>query len=99
MEKYLLGKINITNFKVGFLGVCLVVMVGGGGGGYASLKTVRILKIYLYGISGQIFGLFLPFSAIEGFELFWMGGLHKNIQLKLEFLKGSFLVQHFPTIH
>ena len=26
---------------------------------------------------------------------FWMGSLHKNIQLMLEFLKAPFLVQHF----
>ena len=38
--------------------------------------------------------LFL-FSVIDGFEWFWMGSLHKNIQLMLEFLKGPFLVLHF----
>ena len=40
-------------------------------------------------------GLFLLFSVIDGFVCFCMGSLHKNIQLKLEFLKGSFLVLHF----
>ena len=35
--------------------------------------------------------LFLLFSVIDGFEWFWMGNLHKNIQLMLEFLKGSSL--------
>ena len=39
--------------------------------------------------------LFLLFSVIDGFEWFWMGSLHKNIQLMLEFLKGPFLVLHF----
>ena len=34
--------------------------------------------------------LFLLFSVIDGFEWFWMGSLHKNIQLMLEFLKASF---------
>ena len=39
--------------------------------------------------------LFLLFSVIDGFEWFWMGSLHKNIQLMLEFLKGPLLVLHF----
>ena len=47
-----------------------------------------------YGISGQIFGLIL-FSVIDGFKWFWMGSLHKNIQLMQEFLKNPFLVLHF----
>ena len=49
-----------------------------------------------YGISGQIFlALFLFFSVIDGFECFWMGSRHKNMQLILDFLKGPFFVQHF----
>ena len=39
--------------------------------------------------------LFLFFSAIDSFEWFWMGSVHKNIQLMLGFLKGRFLVLHF----
>ena len=39
--------------------------------------------------------LFLFLPVIDGFGLFWMGRLHKNIQVKTEFLKGSFLVLHF----
>ena len=39
--------------------------------------------------------LFLLFSVIENFGWLWMGNLHKNIQLMLEFLKGPFLVFHF----
>ena len=39
--------------------------------------------------------LFVLFSVIDGFEWFWMGSLHKNIQLMLEFLKAPFLVLHF----
>ena len=39
--------------------------------------------------------LFLFFLAIDGFDWFWMGSLHKNIQLMLEFLKALFLVLHF----
>ena len=35
------------------------------------------------------------FSVIDDFEWFWMESLHKNIQLMLEFLKGTFLVLHF----
>ena len=39
--------------------------------------------------------LFFLFSVIGSFGWFWMGSLHKNIQLMLEFLKGPFLVLHF----
>ena len=39
--------------------------------------------------------LFLPFSVIDGFGWFWMRSLPKNIQLKLEFLKGILLLLHF----
>ena len=39
--------------------------------------------------------LFLPFSVIDCFGWFWIGSLHKNIQLMLEFLKAPFLVLHF----
>ena len=39
--------------------------------------------------------LFLLFSVIDGFEWFWMGSLHKNIQLMLEFRKAPLLVLHF----
>ena len=39
--------------------------------------------------------LFLLFAVIDSFEWFWMGRLHKNIQLRLEFLKAPFLVLHF----
>ena len=56
-----------------------------------SLKSYRIL--------GQNFALFLLFSVIDGFKWFWMGSLHKNIQLMLEFLKAPFLVLHFSTTH
>ena len=39
--------------------------------------------------------LFLLFSEIDQIVLFWMGSLHKNIQSKLEFLKGPFVALHF----
>ena len=38
--------------------------------------------------------VFLLFSVIVCFGWFWMGNLHTNIQLMLEFLKGAFLVLH-----
>ena len=52
-------------------------------------------KLKSYGISGQIFALFLLFSVIDSFEWFWMESLHKNIQLMVELLKPPFLVLHF----
>ena len=39
--------------------------------------------------------VFLVFSVINSFKWFWMESLHKNIQLRLEFLKAPFLVLHF----
>ena len=39
--------------------------------------------------------LCLVFSVVDGFELFWMASLHKNIQLMLELLEAPFLVLHF----
>ena len=48
-------------------------------------------KLKCYGISGQIFGLISSFLS----NRFWMGNLHKNIQLMLVFLKGLFLALHF----
>ena len=39
--------------------------------------------------------LFLLFPVIDSFKWFWMGSLHKNIQLMLEFLKAPYLVLHF----
>ena len=54
-------------------------------------------KLKSYGISGQIFGLilFLLFLVRGSFGSFWMGNLHKNIQLMPVFLKGLFLALHF----
>ena len=40
--------------------------------------------------------LFRLFSVINGFGCFWIGIIHKNIQLMLEFLKAPFLVLHLP---
>ena len=39
--------------------------------------------------------IFLLFSAKDSFTWIWMGSLHKNIELMLEFLKVPFLVLHF----
>ena len=39
--------------------------------------------------------LFLLFSVIDSFQWFWMGSLHKNIQLMLEFHKAPFLALQF----
>ena len=52
-------------------------------------------KLKSYGISGQIFGLISSFVSRDGFEWFWMGSLHKKIQLMLELLKTPFLVLQF----
>ena len=38
---------------------------------------------------------FCLLSLLDGFNWFWMGGLHENTHLMLELLKAPFLVQHF----
>ena len=43
----------------------------------------------------KFLAFFLLFSVIGGFAWFWMGNLHKNFQLMLEFFNGSFSVLHF----
>ena len=43
----------------------------------------------------RILALFLLFSVLGGLGWFWMGSIHKKIQLILQFLKGPFLVLHF----
>ena len=47
------------------------------------------------GISGQIFCFISSFLRNRQFQVFWMGSLHKNLQLMLELLKAPFLVLHF----
>ena len=42
--------------------------------------------------------LFPHFWVIDNFKLFWMGILHKNIQLMLDFLKALFLAMHYYTL-
>ena len=43
-------------------------------------------KLKSYRISGHVFtALSLLFSVIDGIRWFWMGSLHKNVQLVLEF--------------
>ena len=54
---------------------------------YTNLGLMEIQVTYL--------ALFLLFSVIGSYGWFWMGSLHKHIQLMLKFLKGPFLVQHF----
>ena len=54
---------------------------------FTNLGVLEFLVRYL--------ALFLLFSVIGGFGWFWMGSLHKNIQLMLEFLRSPFLVLQF----
>ena len=44
-------------------------------------------KLKFYGILGEVFGLILFYFIFSGFDWFWMGSFHKNIQLMLDFLK------------
>ena len=61
--------------------------------GFGMLVFFRNLSLMKFQV--RYLTLFLLFSVIDSFELFWMESLHKNIQLMPEFLKASFLVLHF----
>ena len=56
---------------------------------------VFLTKLTLMEYWVKYLALFCLFSVIVSFELSWMGCLHKNIQLMLEFFKAPFLIQHF----
>ena len=61
--------------------------------GFGMLVFFTILSLMEFQV--KYLALFLLFSVISSFTWFWMGNLHKNIQLMLEFLEGPFLVLHF----
>ena len=56
---------------------------------------VFFTNLYLMEFQIRYLVLFRLFSVINGFGWFWMGSLHKNIQLLPEFLKGPFFVLYF----
>ena len=56
---------------------------------------VFFTKIGLLEFQVRYLALFLLFKVIDSFEWFWMGSVHKNIQLMLEFLKAPYLALHF----
>ena len=63
--------------------------------GFNMLVFFTILSLMEFQV--RYLALFLLlFSVIVGSKWFWMGSLHKNIQLMLEFLKAPFLGT-FPT--
>ena len=64
------------------------------------LQILLQLYLFLHKLSLMEFqvtylALFLLFSVMDGFQWFWMGSLHKNIKLILEFFKAPFLVLRF----
>ena len=60
--------------------------------GFGMLVFLTNVKIIEFKV--RYLALFLFFSVIDGLHWFWMGSLHKNNQLILEFLKALFLVLH-----
>ena len=56
---------------------------------------VFFTNLSLMEFQARYLALFLHFSVIDSFQWFWMGSLHKNIELMLEFLKAPYLVLHF----
>ena len=60
--------------------------------GFGMLVFFRNLSCLEFWVT--YFALICLLSVIDSLEWFWMGSLHKNIQLILEFLKTPFLVQH-----
>ena len=57
---------------------------------------VFFTNVSLMEVQVRYLALRLLFSSIDGFEWFWMGSLHKNIELTLQFLKAPFLLG--PTL-
>ena len=58
-------------------------------------------KLKLYGTPGQIFDLILSFLGNRGLRVFLDGGLHKKIQLMLEFLRAPLLLMmllYIPSV-
>ena len=70
--------------------VALDLRLSTGFGMLVFLTNLSLMKFQV-----RYLALFPLFSVINGFKWFWMGRLHKNIQLMLGFLKASFLVLHF----
>ena len=67
---------------------------------YPRLSARFDMLVFFTNVSLMVFRvryltLFCFLSVIEGPEWFWMGSLHKNIPLMMEFLKAPFLVLHF----
>ena len=56
---------------------------------------VFLTKLSLMEFQDRYSALFLLFLVIDSFKWFWMESLHKNIQLRLDFLKAPFLVLYF----
>ena len=53
------------------------------------------ILVFFTNLSSMGMVLDLLFSVVDGFRWFWMGSLHNNDQLMLEFHKTPFLVLHF----
>ena len=56
---------------------------------------VFFTKLSLMELLVRYQALFLLFSVLSSFGWFLTGNLHNNIQLMVDFLKGSFMVQYF----
>ena len=56
---------------------------------------VSFTNVSLTEFQVRYLALFLLFSGIDGFELFWMASLHKDIHLMLQFLKAPSMVLQF----
>ena len=62
---------------------------------YPRLLTGFGMLVFFTNFQIRYLALFLLISVINDFEWFWMGSLHKNIQIMREFLKAPFSVLHF----
>ena len=55
-------------------------------------------KLKFYGISGQIFGIISSFINNRRLRVVLDGKFSQKIELRLEFLKASVLVQHYTLM-
>ena len=58
-------------------------------------QPVFFTNLSLMEFQVRYLALSLLFSVSDYFKWFWVGSLHKNIQLMLEFLEAPFLLLHF----
>ena len=83
---------SVSTQAMALWNLALYLGISSGFGMLVYLKNLSLIEF-----QDRYLVLFCLFSVIDGVELLWMGSLHKNIHLMLEFLKSLFKAQG-PTL-